>query len=275
MKRIVKIISLTIFTIFSFYYTEKVIDLSKKEDSIMQQILDQKSVKEIKPVNGIIGPDTITVGTSGKTIDVEASYESMKKIKKFNENLLEYMNVKPIISKNDNYDKLIIGSSTNNREISIIFVIEDIEVLKQIIYITKKDDIPVTVFMDFKLIKDGNIKDLLTDNVSIGIYGYDNSFDNVSTKYVKGYLSKNFNYSNYCLYKDKNFLKACAYYKINTIKPIIIEKNIYSYLKDSKEKGAIYQIKITRRNISELNTSFIYLKQKGYKIIKIDDLLKE
>ena len=78
MKRIIKVIVISLFTVFSFYYTNRVIDLSKDEDPIMQEIKNQRNLNEIEPVNGIIEQNTITVGKSGKIVDVETSYEKMK-----------------------------------------------------------------------------------------------------------------------------------------------------------------------------------------------------
>ena len=46
-------------------------------------------------------------------------------------------------------------------------------------------------------------------------------------------------------------------------------------LKESNKDGLIYQIDLTSSNIKELNSAIIYLKQKGYEIISLDDLLKE
>ena len=276
MKKIFKIISVSLFTIFSFYYTNRVVDLSKNEDPIMKEIKSIKDEYEIKPVNGVIQENTILVGSSGKRVDVDASYEKMKRLKYYDDSLLEYINIKPLITKDKNYEKLIIGSNVK-KKISIVFQIDDIDIFNQILYIVDKHNIPVTLFMDVKLIENSEylmkkIKD--NKNISLGIYGYDNSFDIVSLNYVKNFLKK-FNYNNYCLYKDDKFLRACKNYKINTIKPILVEKEVYKYLSEYKKEGYIYQIKTNKRNIAELNSSFMYLHQKGYKIVNLDDLLKE
>ena len=239
----------------------------------MKKIQSDKDINEIKPVNGIIEKDTIKVGTSGKIIDIDSSYEKMKKVNKYSENLLEYIDIKPKIKKDDNYDKLITGTITNERKISFVFHSDNIFLIKQIVYIINKNDIKATFYIDGKIIED--LKDLQSPNISIGMYSYNNIFSIISTKYMKNLLTKKYNYSNYCLYKDEKFLKICESFKINTIKPQLIEKNIYRYLKNNKEKGLIYQIKVNENNIRELNSTIIYLKQKGYKIEKIDDLLKE
>lgn len=277
MKRIMKIIVISLFTTFSFYYTEKIIDLSKSNDPIMKKIKENKTKKEIKPINGIIDNNTIIVGVSGQKIDTETSYEKMKRIKEYNDSLLEYINTKPTIKKEDNYEKLVIGSATNERKISLVFTTNDISLIKQIVYILNKNNAKATFYIDGKVIESNTseLKKLLNNNISFGIYSYNNIFDTVSTEYMKNLLSKNFNYSNYCLYKDDKFLNVCKYFKINTIKPELIEKNIYNYLRSNKKSGSIYEIKVNQNNIRQLNSSLIHLNQKGYKTLRIDDLLKE
>lgn len=277
MKKTFKVIIISLFTLFSFYYTEKIIDLSKEKDPIMMKIKEAKSNDETEPTNAILTENTIEVGKSGKQIDIETSYEKMKKIKEYNEQLLEYINIKPSITKDQNYEKLITGSNTNNNEIAIVFQTDNINYINQIEYIINKNNVKATFFIDGKTIENNisDMKSLFRNNLSIGLYSYNNIFNNTSVKYVKSLSVNSMNYSNYCLYKNNEFLNACKYFKINTIKPKIITKKLYNYLKNNKEKGKIYQIETTKENIKELNSTLIYLKQKGYKIISLNDLLKE
>lgn len=277
MKRISKVIIISLFTILSFFYTEKIVDLSKQNDPIMKEIEKNKNIKKTKPVNAIIKDNTILIGSSGKEIDVDKSYEKMKKAKEYSDNLLEYTNIKPSITKEKNYDKLIIGRTTNEREMSLIFKTNDIETIKQITYILKINNASATFYIDSKIIESNieKLKELFDKKIYIGIYSYNNIFNLVSVKHTKNLLSKKFKYSNYCLYKNKKFLNACKYFRINTIKPKKIENNLYNYLKKDKRQGMIYEINPSTNNIKQLNSSLIYLKQKGYKVISLDDLLKE
>ena len=201
----------------------------------------------------------------------------MKRIKEYSDNFLEYTNITPTISKEKNYDKLIIGNITKERKISLIFNTNDINSIKQIAYILKENNACATFYIDGKIVNENitELKKIFQDNTYIGLYSYNNIFNIVSTKYIKNLLSKNFNYSNYCLYKDEKFLKACQYFRINTIKPKKIEKNLYNYIKKDKKRGLIYEIEVNDNNIKQLNSTLIYLKQKGYQIISLDSLLKE
>ena len=277
MKKVFKVITIILFTLFSFFYTEKIIDFSKNKDPIMIKIKEAKNNYETKPINAILTEKTIEVGKSGKQIDIETSYEKMKRIKEYNEQLLEYINIKPSITKDNNYEKLITGSNTNKKEITIIFQTDNMNYINQIEYILNKNNVKATFFIDGKTIENNisDMKSLFRNNLSIGLYSYNNIFNNTSVKYVKNLSINSMNYSNYCLYKNDEFLNACKYFKISTIKPKLITTELYNYLKNNKEKGKIYQIETTKENIKELNSTLIYLKQKGYKIISLNDLLKE
>ena len=275
MKKIFQVIGIVILTIFSFIYTNKVIELSNKKDPLMIKLKEEKSSLQTKPVNAVISKGEMLVGKSGKEIDINASYEKMKQTNSYNKALLEYIDIKPSIKKKDNYDKPITGVNTNFKELSLIFKIESSTDLNQITYILAKNNVIATFFIDGKILEEGKIK--FSNNIYFGLYSYNNVFNNTSISYMKNYLSKtyNYNYSNYCLYKDEKFLNICENFKINTIKPKKVEKNIYSYFKTTKENGLIYEINVTKNNIKQLNSTLIYLKEKGYQLKSLDELLKE
>lgn len=277
MKKVIQMILIGLFTIFSFYYTDKVVEFSKKQDPIMTEILSVREEKETEAVNAILSSDTMLVGQSGLMVNVDTSYEQMKKINEFNESLLEYISIKPSIVKKDNYEKLIIGSNTNEKKISFVFQMDSLEKLDENSYILKSNNIPATFFIDGKVLESDiiKIKNTFDGNLKLGLYGYDDNYNSSSLRYNQGLINNNASYSNYCLYKNEEFLNTCANFKINTIKPLLIEKNVYSYLKENKKEGLIYQIVLTDNNIKEINSTIIYLKQKGYVVVSLDEMLKE
>lgn len=243
----------------------------------MTRIKEEKETREIKPVNGILSNDTMEVGKSGVTIDEDVSYEKMKKLDEYNENLLEYIFTKPLITKKNNLEKQITGKVTNEKEISIVFEVENLDNLEEINYILKSNNTKVTFFIDGKTIENNllYLKQNLLKNTSLGLLGYANNYNETSLRYTKGLIEKHFSLTEYCLYKNEEFLESCKTFKINTIKPQKIEKYLYSHLKQNIENGKIYQISINNSNIKQLNTTFKYLKQKGYTIKTLEDLLKE
>ena len=239
--------------------------------------INEKDKMSTKPVNGIISDKSMLVGASGRGIDKDKTYEKMKKLGKFTTALIEYIDISPDIKKIDNLNKYIRGKNTKEKEISFIFELETIEKLDEILYILDQNNIKVTFFMDGKLVEDNLevISEKMGTKQSLGYYGYDNNYSELSIRYTMFLFNKRINISSYCLYKDEKFLKACEKMKINTVKPQKIEKDLYNYIKQNKKNGLIYQIEANNLNIKEMNTAFIYLKQKGYKIVSIDELLKE
>ena len=244
----------------------------------MIKINEYNSKKGNDYTNAILTEHTMLVGTHGKRIDVNKSYEKMKKVNGFNERLLEYEDIKPVINKSNNLDKLIIGKKTSNKVITFVFKIDNLDQLEQVVYILNKNDSSATFFIDGKVIEN-NILELTNyfkNNIDFGYYTYNNKYDSLSLKYVKGLLeNNNFKKSNYCLYKNSTFLKTCINNRVNTIGPVKINSKLYNYIKYKKENGLIYQIDPNDYNIKELNSTIIYLNQKGYTLLSLKELLKE
>ena len=99
MRKVLNFVLICFITCFSFYYTDKIIDLSKKKDPIMIEIEKIKKEKELSVVNGTLSNGTMQVGSSGYSINEDISYEKIKRLDKFNESLLEYVSVKQTIRK--------------------------------------------------------------------------------------------------------------------------------------------------------------------------------
>ena len=153
MKKIIKIIFICFLTCFSFYYTDKIIEFTKNKDPIMIKIKEYQSLEEVPVINASLTKDTMLVGESGLIIDIDKSYEKMKKLEEFNSNLLEYTKIKPSISKKDNLDKLIEGKNTNSKTLSLVFKVDDLNILKEINYILETNEVSGTFFLDGKLIE--------------------------------------------------------------------------------------------------------------------------
>ena len=278
MKKIIKIIFICFLTCFSFYYTDKIIEFTKNKDPIMIKIKEYQSLEKVPVINASLTKDTMLVGESGLIINIDKSYEKMKKLEEFNSNLLEYTKIKPSISKKDNLDKLIEGKNTNSKTLSLVFKVDDLNILKEINYILETNEVSGTFFLDGKLIENNLLflSEIFQNNSTLGLYSYNNLYDDTSFRYIKGLIERNIAHNSpYCLYINQEFLNVCLKNNINTIKPYIIEKDLYNFFKNKKRNGYIYQIATNNFNIKELNSSIIYLKQKGYDITNINNLLKE
>ena len=91
---------------FSFFYTNKIIVYLKNNDPIMIKIKEYDMEYSDTKVESIINYLDIIPGKNGDKIDINKSYEKMKKAGKFDKNLLVFEKTKP---KNSiNYDNYIV-----------------------------------------------------------------------------------------------------------------------------------------------------------------------
>ena len=97
MKKVIRVFIIIFLSIFSFYYSNKIIYFAKQSDPIMKNILNASKEYKVLPVNGTIKGDSLIVGVSGKDIDIDTSYEKMKKLDEYSKSFLEYTEIKPTI----------------------------------------------------------------------------------------------------------------------------------------------------------------------------------
>ena len=115
-----KIIITVILFIFSFIYIKYGIYLLKENDRLMKLLKEKQSVYNKDPIDAIITTHTMIPGISGKRINLEKSYQRMKKINKFRESLLVFNEIKPNKRIDNIFDKVIISGNQNVNKIGIV-----------------------------------------------------------------------------------------------------------------------------------------------------------
>ena len=145
MKKIIRIFFIISLVCFSFFYTDKVMNLLNSKDPLMVKLNNIKKDYEVLPVNAIIDNDTIVPGKKGLEVDIDKSYEEMKLGGIFREESLIYKDILPSSSISNNKDKYIvileISSKLKYSNITItininnsnIFLILDASFLKKIV----------------------------------------------------------------------------------------------------------------------------------------------
>ena len=279
-KKITKILGICILTCFSFYYTDKIIDVSKSKDPIMIEIMKEEENYRVAATNAITIEDYIIPGISGTKVDVEKSYEKMKKLGEYNENLLIFISDYPKISIKDNYDKFIIKGSSKEDEVALIIKATNIANIKDIVNILNKNDVPANIYIDKDFIKENIqvLEELDSENIIFANGGCDN-YEELCLKETN-ILLKNFeDYDNkYCYVTNDNYnvLNSCSNNSMYTIKPVITnEINPYSTIKSNLKSGNIYLLNDNNYTIKELEIIINYINQKGYEIVKMANLLDE
>ena len=105
-------------------------------------------VIDTESINAIINDDELVTGISGCSVDINKSYENMKKLNNYSDKMLRYKDLIPKITSINYYDKYITGGNNLNRNISIVVYLEDsLDKLKEI------DDIRLNLFLDGMLLK--------------------------------------------------------------------------------------------------------------------------
>lgn len=281
MKKVFNIMGAIFLTIFSFYYTEKLVELSKSEDSIMKDIMTFKEKYEKPSVDAKIINDYITPGINGKKVDSNRSYNKMKELGYYNENLFIYIEEEPDVSIKKNYDKFIVGGNPKNKEISLVFTLNDNTNLNTILYILKQNGVSANFFIDGLYFNEDltSIKNIVDNNNLLGNLGYDGKYLKTTIKNTNALIKKYVNYENdFCYVEADNYdiLDICSTLKMYTIKGIPIS-NTTPYL-DIKEKltsGGIYTLDNNNYTTEELGIIIKYIKQKGFDIVTLNELIDE
>ena len=277
MKKTKKYTITILLTIFSFYYINHRMITIRNNYPIMKQIKMNKSYEK-KSINATIIGKNIITGENGRVIDYNKSYNNMKKYGAYNETLIETKEVSPTISITNNYNKYIIKGNPNKRKISLILIIKDRK--ENYLSILNNKNISVTIFIDgtflennisfIKKEKNNHEFELLSYNKE-----YNEKYFKTSLYYLETITNKQ---SKYCYSEIDNeeILSLCNKLKLHTIKPsLLIKNNLYKNIKQNLSNGKIFTIEENSYNKKELSTTLDYIIQKGYKIVTLENLLKE
>lgn len=280
-KPYLTVIGICLLTVFSFYYTNKLIEFSKSKDPIMIEIMKNKDDYNKLSIDALINNNYITPGSEGLEVDVDKSYTKMKKLGKYNDNLYVYDVVKPTISIKDNYNKFVINGNTTKKGVSLIFKVNDLKNIENINKILFNNNVSATFFID------GNIKDddinilkiLDESNNYFGNLGYNKKYSIKTIKYTNALLDRiDDDNHNYCYVEkdDINVLKTCSEVKMYTIKPMVVS-NIFpfTYIKQNLENGKIFSLDTNSYTLKQLDLIIKYVRQKGYDFVTLEEILNE
>lgn len=278
LKKTLEMLGLSVLICFSFFLTEKTTTVIKDNDEIMINLKDISKEKEILSVDAKIENNEIIPGISGKVVDIEKSYQAMKKIGTYNDNLIVYKEITPSISINDNYDKYVVSGNNNKNMVSLIFKLEEDIKINNIIDLLVNKDTKANFFVSTKWVENNMevLKVFSNNNYVIGnIEEYDNENNYWLNTTIKR-ISKQAKYYCYSENKDELLLSSCSNDKYYTILPtIIVENNLLSTIKKEISNGSIISIEINDNTLKELSNTIDYINSKGYKIVSLDTLLDE
>ena len=174
-NKLLQVTIVLVLVLFSFYYTNKTIDIIKQTDPLMKQIKEESKKYEEPAEDAKIKENKITPGKNGKEVDYDETYQKMKRYGAYNESLTVFKETTPSISIEDTYDKFVTGGNEEKRAVSLVFPIKNDSNPREIVRILNQEDIAGTFFMDGLWLENNLslVKDML--NHELEILNYNNS----------------------------------------------------------------------------------------------------
>lgn len=279
MKKLLKPLSAIFLLLFSFYYTNKVVEIVRETDPIMKEIRQSSKKYEVLPDNARIIGDNIIPGKVGKEVDYEKSYTRMKQYGTYNEALTTFKEIEPIISIDDYYDKYIIQGNTEQKSVALVFKITSNNNLQELINILNNKNIKTTFFIDGLFLE--NNTDLIKNlsNHELELLSYDQKYDelyfNSALNYLASLTKENPKFC-YAEYDQKEVLELCTKLKLHTIIPTIrVTDYPYKTIKGKLSNSSMVYLPLTNQMINELPLIINYISQKGYSFLTLEELLSE
>lgn len=274
MKQLLKYLFIILLFIFSIYYTDKSVNILKLNDPIMKEIKNNLNKYKIESIDAIIDNNIIIPGKEGQEVDVKKTYDAMREYGSYNENLIKIKEIIPTISINDNLDKYIKLNNSDNKKISLIFIINKEVNINNLNKTLEKNNITATFFIEKNLIEN-NINFIKNTNHQIELLNYNKILFNSTKSYLESLTNSKLKYC-YTEEENNNLLELCKDNKMYTIMPsLIIKKDLYKNIKSNIESSPIISIYLNKYTEKELNSSIEYLKKKGYKFYNLKSLINE
>ena len=278
MKKFFQVIFVLALSCFSFYYTEKAIYWVSLQDPIMKEIKKNKKDYEKESLNAQISDNEIVPGVSGKQVDEIKSFKKMKQYGEYNDSLYVFNEDKPKVSIKGNYDRYVTSASSTKKSVALIFTIDRSTNPEDILNILKEEDVLATFFIDGLWIEN-NVsitKKIIDRGHEVEVLSYNGTYDDVyfpnSLSILNSLTGKKVKYC-YSSYKNKDLLSLCSKLSLYTIVPTIeVNSDSYIMVKSKISNGSL--ISLTNSS-KQLSMSIKYIKQKGYKLETVADILTE
>ncbi|WP_242307991.1 polysaccharide deacetylase family protein [Bacillus cereus group sp. BfR-BA-01331] len=270
------------------------------QDNLHEEI--QKHVKqyEIMPQNAMI--DKIwkaTPGYNGKQVDIEASYNNMKKIKKFDQKQLEFKEVSPSVHLEDLPPAPIYRGHPHKRMVGLtINVAWGNEYLPRILEILKKHDVKATFFLEGRWVKENlrfakmivdanqevgnhsythpNMKTLSTDEIRDQLQKTNRMIEAATNQKVRWFAPPSGSFRDEVVKIADDFQMGTIMWTVDTIdwkrpEPGVLLQRVMRKI----HPGAIVLMHPTSSTTEALDTMIKNLKEQGYKVGNITELLDE
>ena len=278
-KKFFTIVGVLSLVCFSFYYTDLATKIIKNNDPIMKEIIKVSEEYKKDAVNAVFEENSVIPGISGFKVDIDKSYSAMKKYGSFNNELIVFEEIIPSVSITNSYDKYIRNGNFNKKEVSLIITVDDYSYLENIIYILNSKDVKATFFVNKNILDESFDIVKLIVNSKHQIEVKSDSYTQEEIKKYNNFFKENIKRNmNFCYVEEEkdSVLSICSKNNIYTVFPSIITTNFpYSDVKSNLKSGSIISLRNNQHTLRELKYIVNYIIQRGYKIVTLEELIKE
>ena len=277
-RKFLEALGAVVLVCFSFYYTDQAVDIVRRNDPVMKEIEKISNSYLINAIDARLIDNSLIPGYSGKKVNVKESYYKMKQYGSYEESLLVFEEVEPTISMDEYYDKYVIRGNDLKNSVSLVFKVEKND---NILNILNEKNIQATFFIDGVFLENNSelVYDMLSEEHEVEVLSYDDTLDRKTFKTSLENLESISNIKGkYCYaeYDQKELLELCSKEEMHTVIPTILASNRpFTTVKKKIDNGNIIAFPINNEVIKELATIINYIKQKGYNIERLDNLLSE
>jgi len=279
MKNVIKLTGLVTLILFSFFYSDKVMEVIREEDSIMIELKEMEDLYRVEAIDASVVSNTIIPGVNGRSINLDKSYKEMKSIGVVNNNMLVYDTIKPTISITNNRDKFIIKGNSNKQIVSLVFLLDSDKYLSELEEIVSDKGIVVNYFVDYDYLVNNTTKIKGMSDREFYSYGSDGEYTPDNLLFSNNLITRiSNNEANLCLDStmSNDVIKLCSENNLYTITPSIVAfEDAYKTIKENVSSGSIILIDINKENINNLSTIIDYILGKGLKIEGLSSLITE
>lgn len=281
LKNITKYLGVIVLVLFSFYYTDKSVDIVKRNDPVMKEIIYNSDNFKIESVDAITIGDTIIPGMNGIEVDIDESYKRMKQVNGYYESMLMFSEVIPDESLLEQYDKFIVSGNPFRSDIALLVKVSNITNLERIYKIFLGKNTLATFFIDGSVIENNMdlIYEMASDGFQLENYGYNDVYSEDNFRWTNNMI---FSLTNlepkfcYSEYRNYEVLELCSKNKMYTVNPTLnVTNNPFYTVKNNLKEGNIISLNLTEETVRELPTIISYINQKGYNLVTLNEIVSE
>lgn len=273
MKKFFEYIGLLGLVCFSFFITEKTVSVVEEVDEIMVQIKEHQDEYYEAGENAIIFEQYIIPGLASKVVNVDKSYQEMKKIGVYDPTYYQYDTEAPLESIDNHLDKYISQGNSSKRMVSLIFLMDDYNVGEILEVI---GDVPVTFgISSYSFQKQVENVELALEKGDDFIIMEETEKNFLATKQKLESLNVDIEM---CYNPDQNedFLALCQKHGFHSISSDrVISKSPLKNTKELLHSGALLVFEVNKQLLEELPNIISYIQSRGYQIQPLSIHLKE